>query len=181
MYVDTKQMIARQLFEMLRHKKLEDVTIKALVDACHISRQTFYYHFRDLIDVLEWGTGEAVRQDLEASLQARSQREVIRLFVARVLRNREVTRSLMRSDSREQFERIMTDGFRTYLRELFRQKWPDPALPAGDMNALLDFYTFGLMGVILKYGCAGDVEEDVLVDRIDRIVSGEMKRQLTGG
>ena len=34
MYVDTKQMIARQLFEMLRHKKLEDVTIKALVDAC---------------------------------------------------------------------------------------------------------------------------------------------------
>lgn len=44
MYVDTKKMIAERLFEILEHKQLEDVTIKYLVDSCHISRQTFYYH-----------------------------------------------------------------------------------------------------------------------------------------
>ena len=48
MHADTKQIIARQLFAFLGYKKIEDITVKDLVDACHISRQTFYYHFHDI-------------------------------------------------------------------------------------------------------------------------------------
>lgn len=179
MYVDTKKMIVEQLFKLLEHKKLEDVTIKCLVDSCHISRQTFYYHFQDIVDVLEWGTKMAIDQDLAKSLQAQDPRDAVRIFVFRVVRNKEVTRSLLESKRRDEFERILVNGFHTYLQELFRRKWPNPKLPIGDIDAFLDFYTYGLIGLILKHCGSREIDEELLVDQICRLISGEMKNQLS--
>lgn len=47
MPVDVKQVIAETFAGLLEHKNVEKITVKELVDACHISRQTFYYHFQD--------------------------------------------------------------------------------------------------------------------------------------
>lgn len=178
MHGDTKKMIAEQLFRILEHKKLEDVTIKYLVDACGISRQTFYYHFQDIIDVLEWGMRLAVEQDLAKSLQTQDPRDAIRIFLVRVVRNRDVTRSLLKSKRREEFEQILLHGFYQYLQELFRRKWPNPSLSVADIEVLLDFYTYGLMGLLIKHCQAKELDEDLLVDQIYRLISGEMTRQL---
>ena len=70
MAIDTKQMIASKLFELLDHEKPENVTVKRLVEECGISRQTFYYHFKDIMDVMEWGCGQAFKRNLEESLKA---------------------------------------------------------------------------------------------------------------
>ena len=61
MAIDTKQMITEKLFELLSREKSENVTVKRLVEECGISRQTFYYHFKDIIDVMEWGCRQAPR------------------------------------------------------------------------------------------------------------------------
>ena len=53
MPVDTKAMIAGTYLQLVQHGNVDKITVKALIDACHISRQTFYYHFRDIMDVLE--------------------------------------------------------------------------------------------------------------------------------
>lgn len=179
MYIDTKKLIAEQLFKILQHKKLEDVTIKYLVDACHTSRQTFYYHYQDIMDVLEWGTKMAIEQDLAKSLQAQDSRDAVRIFVFRVLRNKEVTRNLLESKRRDEFLRILINSFHAYLQELFRRKWPNPKLTMGDIDAFLDFYTYGLIGLILKHCDAKEVDEELLVDQICRLLSGEMKEQLS--
>lgn len=54
MPIDTKRIIANALEEMLRNKSIDKITVSSLIEACGVSRQTFYYHFRDLMDVLEW-------------------------------------------------------------------------------------------------------------------------------
>lgn len=51
MPVDVKQVIAETFAGLLEHKNVEKITVKELVDACHISRQTFYYHFQDTMEV----------------------------------------------------------------------------------------------------------------------------------
>lgn len=40
---DMKAKIADTLNEILKHKELDKITVKELVDACNISRQSFYY------------------------------------------------------------------------------------------------------------------------------------------
>ena len=54
MPVDMKAKIAQTLYELLKHKSLDKITVKELVDTCNISRQSFYYHFQDIYDLVRW-------------------------------------------------------------------------------------------------------------------------------
>ena len=53
MAIDMKRTIAEMLIKLLEHKPVDKITVKELVDACGISRQTFYYHFQDIMEVIE--------------------------------------------------------------------------------------------------------------------------------
>lgn len=180
MAIDTKRMIAEKLFEILEHKKIDHVTVKYLVEYCHISRQTFYYHFQDIMDVLEWGLQQALEHDLERTLAAEFPREAIGIFVGQTLRRREAVQMLLNSQRRAEFERMLLDGMRTFLRELFRRKNPNPQLPVADVEMMLDFYVCGIAGLLMLHCGRQDVSEEVLVDQIYRLLSGEMQRCLVG-
>ena len=51
---DMKERIAGKFAELTLEKSVDKITVKDIVEACHITRQTFYYHFQDLIDVIDW-------------------------------------------------------------------------------------------------------------------------------
>ena len=50
----TKKAMAQSLKKMLLVKDLDKITIIDITNACEINRQTFYYHFKDIYDLLEW-------------------------------------------------------------------------------------------------------------------------------
>ena len=51
---DMKERIAREFAELARTKSIDKITVKDIVEQCHITRQTFYYHFRDIYDLVGW-------------------------------------------------------------------------------------------------------------------------------
>ncbi len=50
----TKKALANSLKKILSKKEFNKVTINDIVDDCGVNRQTFYYHFKDIYDLLEW-------------------------------------------------------------------------------------------------------------------------------
>ena len=54
MAVDTKELIEEAVKRLLMQKKVKKLTVKDIVEECGITRQTFYYHFRDIPDLLKW-------------------------------------------------------------------------------------------------------------------------------
>ena len=50
----TKQELANALKKAMAQKPLEKITIAELAAACNIRRQSFYYHFEDIYDLLRW-------------------------------------------------------------------------------------------------------------------------------
>lgn len=50
----TKNILADSLKKLLMKKTLEKISIKELVGKTGLNRQTFYYHFKDIYDLLEW-------------------------------------------------------------------------------------------------------------------------------
>ena len=55
---DMKILIAEAFIDLLEKESIDKITVKQLIEECHISRQTFYYHFRDIMDVLEWASAD---------------------------------------------------------------------------------------------------------------------------
>ena len=50
----TKHALAVALKEAMAQKPLDKITIAELTSACNLRRQSFYYHFEDIYDLLRW-------------------------------------------------------------------------------------------------------------------------------
>ena len=67
MPVNMKNVIADTFVSMAKQKPVDKITVKALIEACGVSRQTFYYHFQDIMEVIEWTLEQATQEMLERS------------------------------------------------------------------------------------------------------------------
>ena len=50
----TKRALETSLKNLLLKKTLNKITVADITEECGISRMTFYYHFRDIYDPVEW-------------------------------------------------------------------------------------------------------------------------------
>ncbi|MCD8054334.1 MAG: TetR/AcrR family transcriptional regulator C-terminal domain-containing protein [Lachnospiraceae bacterium] len=50
----TKRMLAQKLKEISLKVPLKSITVQMLASECDINRGTFYYHFRDMPDLINW-------------------------------------------------------------------------------------------------------------------------------
>lgn len=50
----TKQQLAAALKTLMERKPLDKITISELTALCKIRRQSFYYHFEDIFDLVRW-------------------------------------------------------------------------------------------------------------------------------
>ena len=50
----TKYALLNAFTDLLQKKPFNQITIKEITDACGIARMTFYYHFEDIYDMLNW-------------------------------------------------------------------------------------------------------------------------------
>ena len=55
--------LEESLKHLLLKKPLDKITINDLTTDCGISRMTFYYHFKDIYDLVEWCCLEDARID----------------------------------------------------------------------------------------------------------------------
>lgn len=51
---NTKQRFADAIVEMMQTIPVEKITVKQICERCQERRQTFYYHFKDIFDLMTW-------------------------------------------------------------------------------------------------------------------------------
>jgi len=50
----TKQALAKSLKELMAQKSFQKISIGDVVEHCGLTRQAFYYHFKDKYDLMNW-------------------------------------------------------------------------------------------------------------------------------
>lgn len=50
----TKQALVSSFKKLLETEPFDKITIADITNDCNLSRQTFYYHFRDIFDMIRW-------------------------------------------------------------------------------------------------------------------------------
>ncbi len=61
----TKHAILDAFTELLKTKPVSKITIQDIADECHISRMTFYYHFKDIYDLIDWAVEEKLKKAVD--------------------------------------------------------------------------------------------------------------------
>lgn len=174
MPLDMKDNIAEAARRLLMENNVKKLTVKDIVEECQITRQTFYYHFQDIMDVVEWQQKRVLAQGIARSLAAPDPQSAIRSLVREGLENQDWVDRLMASRRRAEIERLLVRTMSDYLAQMMLRRAPDRMLSAADADAVLCFYASGVVGLMLDGLHRRDTDPDALADRIYRLLSAQL-------
>lgn len=62
----TKEMLCDALITLSVKKPFSKITVSEIVNLCNVNRKTFYYHFADVYDLLEWHLNNEIETAVSA-------------------------------------------------------------------------------------------------------------------
>ena len=177
MPANMKGMIADAFVSLSGEKPIDKITVKDLVEKCSISRQTFYYHFQDILEVIEWSAEQVFQQLLARSLETDDLEAVLREFICAAGDSGQVMQKLLHSQKREQTEQLLVRSVRTYLQEMLRRRGPRTDIPYEDAETALNFCTYGVVGLLLSDCAKKTADRDRLARQMALLLSGSIAEE----
>mgnify|MGYP002510494986 CR=1 FL=1 len=147
----TKIALEASLKRLLMHKPLDKITINDLTADCGISRMSFYYHFRDIYDLVEW----CCIEDGSRALQDKKtydtwQEGICRIFEA-VTENKTFILNVYRCVDRGKIENYLHKLTYQLVADVIEEKCAGVDIPQEDKTFIAQFYKYGFVGVMLDW------------------------------
>ena len=105
----TKIALEASLKELLKKKPFDKITIADLTEDCGISRMAFYYHFKDIYDLVEWACVEDGKKALRDKKTYDTWQEGFAQIFEAVLENKPFIMNVYHSVRRDREFSIQTD------------------------------------------------------------------------
>ena len=176
----------RQLADALRHKlvtkPLQKITIRELVEECGLNRQTFYYNFKDIYDLLRWMFVYDGEQLLNKRLTTETWEEALLLVLRYLEENRQMCCGVLSSVEHEYLRRFLYDDVEPVVSQLIEELSEGLTVAPNYQKFLTHFYTLSIASLILTWimepgdsGC-GDAEE--LIRMLSVTLDGNLRQAL---
>ena len=147
----TKRALEASLKNLLLKKPLDKITINDITEDCGINRMTFYYHFKDIYDLIEWCCVEDAKKALEGKKTYDTwQQGFLQIFEA-VLDNKPFILNVYHSVSREQGEIYLYKLTYDLLIGVVEEKSAGMNVREEDKKFIADFYKYAFVGLMLDW------------------------------
>ena len=177
----TRRMIMESLLKLLDERPLSKVSIKDIVEDCGINRNTFYYHFADLPDLVEAIMRDEVDRILEGYHGVSSLEECIGAAMKLTADHRRAVMHIYNSANREIYERYMMEICEHVATAFVDNMIAGRPVGAGDRVAIIQGYKcelFGHMVDWLSHGMASDLKAQFMrLCELRRGMTEEMLRR----
>lgn len=114
-----KQAIRTSFIKLLNQRPLSEITVRDIVEDCGVNRNTFYYHFRDIPQLLENIVNEDAERLIREYPQIDSMEQCMDAVIGFSLENRNAVLHIFHSVNRDIYEqyqwRICEHTVKTYL------------------------------------------------------------------
>ncbi len=168
----TKQALAAALVDLLNTTTLDKITVKDIVARAKVSRQTFYYHFNDVYQLLEWAFQARLRQLRE--LSGKDWRSQLLAEVEYLRANRTLAMNVYHSLGAEYLGLGLERAIRPLVAEIACNA--ELKLPITDesMEFAISFFTYGIIGTITQWLNDGMPKElDDVINDIHHLLRGD--------
>ena len=118
---DTKYALEASLKKFLLKKPIDKITIRDLTDDCGISRMAFYYHFKDIYDLVEWSCFEDASRALAGKKTYDTWQEGLLQLFQYLQENRAVCLCALNSLSRPHLKRLFFSDIHAIIRRSVTQ------------------------------------------------------------
>ena len=168
----TKRALEQSLKNLLLKKPLTKITVSDIADDCGINRMTFYYHFKDIYDLVEWSCLEDAKRALdEKKTYDTWQQGLLQIFEAV---------HVYRCVHREQVEKYLQPLVDELLIGVIEEKASGMTVRDEDKQFIAQAYGYMFIGLMLDW-IKDNMREDPrqIVDRLNRLIKGSLSAALS--
>lgn len=175
----TRRAIKAALIQLLDERPISQITVKDIVSVCGINRNTFYYHYPGIPELLE----EIINDEAEAIIRkfptVGTLEECLASVVRAAMEKKRAALHIYNSTSREVYEQYQWSACRRIVTLCLDTMLRDRQLPEQDYTVIHHYYTclsFGFFSAWLSSG----MKEEVLTEfeRIAELQQGALEEMI---
>ena len=175
----TKQALSAALKRMMLKKPLDKITIRDIAEDCGISRMAFYYHFKDIYDLVEWSCVEDAARALQGKKTYDTWQEGLLQIFEAVLENKPFILNAYRCISRDQMEHFLFKLTYGLIRDVVEEQSQGVEISEADKAFIAEFYKYSFVGIMLdwiKQGMQGDYQ--TIVQKVSTTTHGNVSNSI---
>lgn len=175
----TKRALEASLKNLLLQKPLNKITINDITEDCGISRMTFYYHFKDIYDLVEWSCVEDAAHALEGKKTYDTWQEGLLNIFHVVQANKPFVTNVYSSVGRERVEQYLKPLVHSLVLCVIEEKSAGMAVSEADKSFIAYFYEHAFIGIMLDW-ISDNMKSDpeIIVERTSKLIQGNIIRAL---
>ena len=176
----TKRALEQSLKNLLLKKPLTKITVGDITDDCVINRMTFYYHFKDIYDLVEWSCLEDAKRALdEKKTYDTWQQGLLQIFKA-VQENKPFILNVYRCVHREQVEKYLQPLVDQLLLNVINEEAAGITVRDEDKQFIAQVYSYMFIGLMLDW-IKDDMREDPqqIVEKLSKLIKGSVSVALS--
>lgn len=179
MALTTKRALAASFRKLLASRPLDKITVKDIVEEAEVNRQTFYYHFRDIYDLIRWILDEEAQVVFNQENDPNDWRSNLRCALNAMIKERALIMNAFHSLSREHLEQYLNNVIYTLVCDKMEEFSDGLNISDDDKRFIADFYKHAFVGILLDWINKGMRDDPTaLVDKLLRMLEGELRHSL---
>ena len=174
-----RKIFADTIIDMMQVQSLNSITVTDIVNQCGVSRQSFYYYFDDIYDLIEW----IYMQETERALNEFSDIDSWQTGYIRIMRwaqdNKVLVMNTFRSIQREYIEIFMYRVLYQYIIKVVKTEAEDINVTEEQCKYIAKFYTLAINSISLEWikNNMDESPEDV-AEKVNFMIEGDFKKAL---
>ena len=176
----TKRALEQSLKNLLLKKPLSKITISDLTEDCGMNRKTFYYHFKDIYDLVEWSCLTDAKRALDEKKTYDTWQQGFLQILEAVQANKPFIMNVYHCVHREQVEIYLRPLVEDLILNVVNEEAGGLNVRDEDKTFIVQAYSYIFIGIMLDW-IKEDMKEDPqeIVERLNKLIKGSIRASLT--
>lgn len=159
----TKQLLSNSLKKLLTKKTLDKITVTELAEDCKVNRQTFYYNFQDIYDLLDWTLEQERQQLLSSDAFGEDTLKNWDILLAYLKANKTFILNTYHSLAHPLLEKTLKNDIRPLVEIAVSRYAEESSISEADKALVVKIYTLAFVGILREW-LDNDLDENYDLD-----------------
>ena len=176
----TKRALEQSLKNLLLKKPLSKITISDLTEDCGMNRMTFYYHFKDIYDLVEWSCLTDAKRALDEKKTYDTWQQGFLQILEAVQANKPFIMNVYHCVHREQVEIYLRPLVEDLILNVVNEEAGGLNVRDEDKTFIVQAYSYIFIGIMLDW-IKEDMKENPqeIVERLNKLIKGSIRASRT--
>ena len=137
-----------ELKAMMAEMPLDDISVSLLCKRCHVKRQTFYYHYHDIYDLLGF---VFLNEKIDKISRVHNPQELVACIYNYYLKNQAFLDATLMSAARDLFEAFINNACQTSFSKMIHENDIDKVISFAQRKNMARIFAYSYSNAIVFY------------------------------